>query len=194
MSTPDSPVDVDDIDYAAALDETLVERDNLIAKMWSGMERLSADVESLASNQTAMGSTIEQILAELSDDNAGDEDPLHPWTRMPRTRHDWLELVAWVDEMSAAHNVAELPVCWPAHEQLVLELDAARSAWIEAARRHRKRHTSAMWNWYSYVWIPLRARLAAWDRCRSEHAADPSSAQTRMEFLPSSSDGLDPTS
>lgn len=189
MSTHDAPAT--DEDRLEEVRESLVERDTMITEVWRRVEEIAGDVDALASDQTAMSLIIEHLVEDIDEEeSAAVEVALRPWTRMPRTRQDWLDLVAWVDEMSAAHSLAEMPVCWPAHEQLVLELDAARAAWNVAVARHQKTVSDAMWSWYSYVWTPLRARLAAWDRCRNGHIADPVGALTGMEFLPPIADAL----
>lgn len=92
----------------------------------------------------------------------------HVWTRTGRTRADSDALTWWADEMTTAHAITALPPCWPAHERLVLELDAIRSAWIEAQAARNQGPSSLLASWYHYTRWPF------WDRidhkpCRGHH-------------------------
>lgn len=165
------------------MDESLVERDVALQTMLEGLESLAKDVETLGSNQEKLGSTVDQILASLEEESTPDT-PYLPWTRGERSAADWTDLADWVDMMAAAHSLAELPACWLAHEGLVLEIEAARSAWLDAGKRHAKGPTSLLWHWYSYTWTPLRHRLGDWHQCRSSHQPDPVVPVTARGYLP----------
>lgn len=168
--------------------DAAAEQDEVLAQLVNAVEALSAQQEQLDASQSEMGATIVKIMEELQDDV--DDSPLSPWTRSERTSQDWADLVDWLDLMTSAHSVHELPPCWVAHEELVLEVEAARSAWIGAARRHARRRGSDLSSWYAYVWHPLRRRFGEWQQCRNGHVADrlaPSTDRTLVPAAPSQS-------
>lgn len=166
-----------------AVEDVDILDDDKLDKMMHIVEVLATEVEDLGIGQSELSRRLAEI-GQTPPTEPQFPEQLRPWTRGPRTTTDWDLLVAWVDEIAAAHAVAGLPPCWPAHERLVLELEAARSAWYEAAAIHATKPTSAMWSWYAYTWHPLRRTLDDWDSCRTGHQPDPATAATDRHYLP----------
>lgn len=184
-------------DYTDVIDQRLLEREQAEERLAALLDRLQSDVaivqqnqQVLADNQGALdekqrsqATTLDMVLQYLADQPA---DPdLRPWSRDERrTKKDWVELADWMDMMAAAHSLSGLPACWPAHEHLVLEIDAARAAWQEAIKIHQKKPGGQMAHWYAYVWQRLVQLLDGWDTCRTSHRPDPMPGETERAYLP----------
>ena len=176
MPEPESPDLTDGIDADDVLPDLLDVVKNLA-------DQVDEHQQLLASHQEA----IEQLITAAAPGAGGEPTPatqLRTWTRGPRSREDWETLIAWVDEICAAHAVTIIPPCWLAHEDWVLELEALRAAWISAMATHERRPDSELISWYTYYWRPFLHHVESIDRCRNGHQPDPTATVTNKELLP----------
>jgi hypothetical protein len=161
--------------------EAAVDDDDLLAQVLQVLQTLMDQAEINEREIDELKRKIEEPKPRQTEGPRKSLPDSHPWTRDQRTETEWHELVAWVDEICAAHDVADLPVCWPAHEHLVNQWEAARSAWYTAAVVHPG---AAMWTWYQYTWHPLRRQMTEHTSCRNGHIDDPDAPATDQAFIP----------
>jgi hypothetical protein len=94
---------------------------------------------------------VRKVVAQLAPKKAADDartELRRPWHMLTAEQAEkrWIDLRAWVEFLVQRNNIGakEIPDCWYLHGGLVDELEALRSAWLEANRPDSK-GTDPIW-------------------------------------------------